>query len=344
MACSISPILARLEQVHHRLTASVSTSYRQGGCKRTAAAALLAHATRRGWSHVEALLRARPDLTRQVFEQLFYSEHFLSASQRDGCGPAALAPEQLGLLCLLFGAFPPEEDPRRDGAYRVTGDDSARQARSTLVSWLAEQGTPEAISTLQYVEARLGNRYRWIRSARVEAERRFRTTQWLPLGLAAIGAVLQAADRRLIRSEDDGLDAVVEAIQSYDSRLAHDGIGDRDDFWNRPHGAPPSPKEEERASEKVCASVRDYLRDYAVWADREVQVVRRLTPADVGGAAGSRPDVLCRVPAAAAAKGTPISIPIEVKLSFNPEARTGLREQLAGRSCRRQLPLEASSS
>ena len=59
--------------------------------------------------------------------------------------------------------------------------------------------------------------------------------------------------------------------------------------------------------------------------------MRRLTPADVGGAAGSRPDVLCRVPAAAAAKGTPISIPIEVKLSLNPEARTGLREQLAGR-------------
>jgi hypothetical protein len=146
-----------------------------------------------------------------------------------------------------------------------------------------------------------------------------------------VGEILEARKKRLIRSDVDALDAIVEAIQAYSRGLRRDRLGDLDDFWNLPTRSLPSPKDEQRASEKIGGAIREYLREYAVTADREVQVVRRLTPADAGGAPGSKPDVLCRIPAGATATDTPIAIPLEVKLSFNPQARSGLQDQLLGR-------------
>ncbi|HXD17175.1 MAG TPA: hypothetical protein VN654_09165 [Vicinamibacterales bacterium] len=296
------------------------------------AAALITHVTRDGWNHAQRFLRSRPDLAPQVLGQVFYRERFLSTQAGQDAGPASMAPEQLGeLLCLLLEAFPPENDPKRDGAHFVTPDDASRTARSQIVSWLSERHTAQAIATLRYVEQRLGERYPWLRSARVTAERRFRLAQWRPFEPKTIGETLDARQKHLIRSDADALDAVVEAVEIYARRLRQDSLGDLDDFWNLPKRGRPTPKDEQRASEKVGSAIRDYLRDYAVTADREVQIFRRLTPADAGGAPGSKPDVLCRVPAAATVTDVPIAIPLEVKLSFNPQARSGFQDQLAGR-------------
>jgi hypothetical protein len=296
------------------------------------AAALITHVTREGWDHVRGFLQSRPDLTRQVLGEVFYRERFLSAREGQDAGLTSMAPEQLGeLLCLLLEAFPPQSDPEHDGAHVVTPDDAARTARSQIISWLSDQQTAEAIATLRYVEQRLSERHPWLRSALVTAERRFRLAQWRPIEPKTIGEILGARDKRLIRSDADALDAVIEAVNIYARRLRQDRLGDLDDFWNLPKRGRPTPRVEQRASEKICAAILDYLRDYAVTADREVQIVRRLTPAHAGGAPGSKPDVLCRVPAAATVTDVPIAIPLEVKLSFNSQARSGLQDQLAGR-------------
>ena len=50
-----------------------------------------------------------------------------------------------------------------------------------------------------------------------------------------------------------------------------------------------------------------------------------------GGVPGSEVDVLTRVAASGSIAGDAIVIPVEVKLSSNAEARTGLRDQLVGR-------------
>jgi hypothetical protein len=297
-----------------------------------AAAALMTHVTRVGWEHVQALVRSRPDLAPKVLGEVFHRERFLSANAGTNSGPAAMTPEQVGeLLCLLLETFRPENDPQHDGAHWVSPDDSARTARSQLLSWLSDQQTPQAVAALRYVEHRLGHQYPWLRNARATAERRFRLAQWRPVEPKIVGEVLEARQKRLIRSDVDALDAIVEAIDAYSRGLRRDRLGDLDDFWNLPSRSLPSPKDEQRASEKIAGAIRDYLREYAVTADREVQVVRRLTPADAGGAPGSKPDVLCRIPAGATATDTPIAVPLEVKLSFNPQARSGLQDQLVGR-------------
>lgn len=67
-------------------------------------------------------------------------------------------------------------------------------------------------------------------------------------------------------------------------------------------------------------------------ADREVEIYRRKVSDDLGGTAGSEVDVLCTIPAVGMADAIdPIRIPVEVKLSHNSEARTGLRDQLVNR-------------
>jgi hypothetical protein len=297
-----------------------------------AAAALMTHVTPDGWNHAQTFLRERPDLARSVLGEVFYRQQFWRKRKGARVGLTSLAPRQLAeLIGLLLEVYPPENDPHYDEAHWVSPDDAARQARNQLISWVGEQQTAEGVATLRYVEGRFGERYPWLRSVRVGAERRFRLAQWRPLDARTIGEILDARQERLIRSDTDALDAVVEAVGAYARRLHQDRLEDREDFWNLPKRGWPSPRDEQHASRKVAAAILDYLREYAVTADREVQIVRRLTPADAGGAPGSKPDVLCRVPAAGTVTDTPIAIPLEVKLSFNPRARSGLQDQLAGR-------------
>jgi hypothetical protein len=78
-------------------------------------------------------------------------------------------------------------------------------------------------------------------------------------------------------------------------------------------------------------AVRNYFREYAVTADREIEISRRKVLKKRGGSPGSEVDVLCRFPARGVVSTDPIALPIEVKLSHNPEALTGLRDQLVNR-------------
>ena len=142
---------------------------------------------------------------------------------------------------------------------------------------------------------------------------------------------MTAHGKRLIRSGKDAVDGIIAAIEEYGTRLRHDSPNDLDDLWNRPAKLPPTPKEEERISDKLCTAIREYFRDYAVTAGREVQISRRKLPRQVAGASGSVVDIFCSVPAAAAADGDPITVPVEVKLSHNREARTALESQLVAR-------------
>jgi hypothetical protein len=88
-----------------------------------AAAALITHVTRAGWDHVRTFLHSRPDLVRSVLGEVFYGERFLSTKAGPGSGPASMTPEQLGeLVCLALEAFPPETDPKHDGAHFITPD------------------------------------------------------------------------------------------------------------------------------------------------------------------------------------------------------------------------------
>jgi hypothetical protein len=231
------------------------------------------------------------------------------------------------LVALLLRAFPPESDPQDDGRARFSGpDDEARRLRAQLISWLGDQCDMEAVEAIKLLERQFGAKYPWLRRPRATAERGYRLASWMPVPPQAVAKLLAERDKRLIRSGSDAVAGVIAAIRQFERRLRHEGSGDLDSLWNTPTGRLATPKEEEQVSTKLCDSIRDYFREYAVGAEREVEIYRRL-----GGVPGSEVDILCRVLPVGAKNGDTIIVPIEVKLSHNREARTGLRGQLVDR-------------
>jgi len=127
------------------------------------------------------------------------------------------------------------------------------------------------------------------------------------------------------------LSGIEAALEAYAHTLRQDGPESVEDLWNTPKGDVPSPKAEEHVSSKLCGAIRSYFDEYAIAADREVEIHRRTLPRASGGKPGSELDVLVQVPARGTASGTRIRVPLELKLSCNDQAKTGMKDQLVDR-------------
>ena len=298
-----------------------------------AALALLSERTVESWDHVLAFLRERRDLAPRILAEFAHGREFRHGRNEGRSGLEAMTPSRAGqLVGLLLELFPPP-DPKFDGGIMrgVTPEDSAREMRNRLINWLSEQRSVEAVLALRQLESTYGAKHPWLRRPRSQAERAYRQSRWGAIPPQSVAELLDAGSKRLIRSERDALEGVREAIETYARNLRHKSPSDLEDLWNLPKGRAPTPKAEERVSDKLCQAIREYFERFAVTADREVQVFRRKLPRDLGGAPGSEVDVLARVPAAGSTEGDAIAIPVEVKLSNTPEARSGLRAQLVDR-------------
>lgn len=298
-----------------------------------ATVALLHERTNESWEVVVDLLHRRPDLAIRILGEYAHGNRYRSQHDEDRPGLRQMGARQVGqLFALLLEHFPPENDPDYGGEVHSVGlDDAARDLRNQLISWLGDQRDLAAVEVLREIESKFGAKYPWLRRPRSRAERAYRMARWTPIDPRSTAEVLVARDKRLIRNNQDALDGVVAAIEEYNRRLRSESPSEVDDLWNRPRGAPATPKEEERISDKICVAVRNYFRDFAVVADREVQIARRKVAATAGGAPGSEVDVKYEVPAIGTVSGDAIVIPIEVKLSHNAGARTGLKNQLVDR-------------
>ncbi len=302
-----------------------------------AAVTLLRVQAREAWPRVFELLQRRPDVAQRVLGDFAHGGRGLArhVDREEPGGLTTLSPAQLGqLVALLLENFPPETDPQYNGAHFASPEESARRMRDGLITWLGDQKDIESVEALRALEREYSTRYSWLRRPRARAERAYRLNSWQPVAPSVVAKVLAEQSARVLGSGTDALDGVVAAVDDYQRRLKSDSPSEIDDLWNQPRGAVPTPKDEERASDKICVAIRDYFRDYAVTANREVQVYRRKSAKSLGGAPGSEVDVLCEVPAAGAAVDVPIKIPIEVKLAHNREAQTGLRDQLVERYMR----------
>jgi len=292
-----------------------------------AAAALLNERPIDAWEGVMNFLRKRPDLAETVLAQFAHGRDL----RKRGLS-ADLGPKRLGELAeVLFSVFPPESDPPHDGAYWVGERDSAVELRKTLVVQLSEQSSEGAIAALRSLEAKHGFKNPWLRRPRAEAERRHLLAEWRPIPPVAVAEILANADRRLVRSAEDVIAAISEALERYEHRLQKGSPPAIEDLWNTNRKHPPYPKDEERVSDKVCEAICDAFKGFAVCASREVQLRRRVLAKNLGGSAGSECDVLVTVPPNGTSADQQIVVVVEVKGSWNPEAKTGMRDQLVSR-------------
>ena len=293
--------------------------------------ALLYERTEEAWNLAIGFLQTRPDLAKTVLARYAHAEPRPYRKGKDDSRTEYTRGQVGELVSLLLEHFPPEKDPRHFGAYWVQEDDSAVTLRDQLISWLAEQKDGGALEALRILERRFGKKYPWLRRPRSTVERAFRQSQWNPIDPTTVALLLVDNTKKLIRSENDAMEGILAAIERYEHDLHHASPSKLEDLWNTPNNAPPTPKIEERISDKLCEAIRDYFREFAVTAEREVQVFRRNVPKKLGGEPGSEVDVLVRIPAKGTTGLDGIAIPIEVKRSNNTEARTGLRDQLVDR-------------
>jgi hypothetical protein len=287
------------------------------------------------WNDVLGLLETRPEIRRLALGGYAHSERRRRHTKDDGETADEITIPQMGdLLRQLFLAFPPETDPERDGAYWVGPDDSGRSLRNAILSALGDKGDVEAVKALRRLEEEFGIKYPWLRRPRARAEREYRNSRWNPVPPEAVARILSSRDSRLMRNAQDVLDGIAEAVELYSASLRHASPSALEDLWNTPTNAKPSPKLEERASDKLCAAIREYFTSRAVTAGRELQIRRGIVQRQLGGEAGSEVDVLVAVPAIGTTHGKPIEVPIEVKRSSNRDVKTSLKAQLVDRYMR----------
>ena len=288
------------------------------------AVSLLRRRAAESWHAMRGFLCSMEERGRRVLKRFAHEDEW---------GPLDwVSTRQLGELTgVLIELFPPETDPDSEGVHEVTPERSVRTLRTRLISYLGDQEDAESVVMLRDLERRFGTRYPWLRQPRSKAERTFRLSRWSPFSVDVVADVVGAETRRLIRSEDDVIDGIEYALEGYATALRLDGGESPEDLWNTARGAVPTPKAEEHASNKLCAAVRSYFRDYAVAANREVQIRRRSVGRGSGGEPGSEVDILVQVLSRGTSSGDAIVVPMEVKLSCNEEAQTGIRGQLADR-------------
>lgn len=231
---------------------------------------------------------------------------------------------------LYHPVFAEESKDEEENAGELVNAERMDNFLHRLMNETSGRGDAESVRAFRDLESRYGKKYQWLRRPRAKAERNHRMANWQPHQLEAITRVLNSADKRLILDEADVLDGIQAALEAYEGRLHHHSPSELEDLWDTPRDREPTPKSEERVSDKICAAIRDYFHKYAVTANREVQIRRRVRDGDAG-APGSRLDVLVDVPRAGAVGRAPIAVPVEVKLSHNQEAKTAMKTQLVER-------------
>ena len=210
-----------------------------------AAVALLKELPTQSCEQVFSVFDRRPEISRNALGQLAHipgteMKWLLSLNEQ----------QQGHLLELLFSAFPPKSDAQHEGAHFVGPADSGAFLRDRLLSLVSNQGTATAVATLRRLETKLRHEYPWLRFPRADAERAERLRMWTPLDLKEMSWLLKDGAARLLRSEDDLVVLICEALRRFQKSL--DGPPPlSQNLWNTPYREPPTPKKEEAVSDNL---------------------------------------------------------------------------------------------
>jgi hypothetical protein len=245
----------------------------------------------------------------------------------------ALSEDRLvDLWRFLHERFPPSEDPVVHGAHFVSPRESIAELRSRLLPELAQRGTDQAVALLR----RLADQHPampQLARLTVDAEHAARRGDWTPLPPRQVVALLAARDRLLVRTSQDLLDVVLDALRTIQQDLRHSAPPQATLLWNHVPGCRPQgdlgcrPKTEDEVSDYLKPQLERLLQAPVV--NREVQVQRRRTRG-----LGERVDLLVQLLVHAQARTAPhdlVQVAIEVKGCWNGEVLTAIDEQLVPR-------------
>lgn len=260
----------------------------------------------------------------QVMRLIARSERF------GGVIRAKLMESDLGDLCLwLWKQYPPENDPKRIGSYRVTVEHEIADFRDNILRQLVERGTEQSIQQLNRLQEKTSLDFRRYLH---QAEFIMRQHSWKPPSPKELRELFEDKHARWVQDENQLLDVIEELLDQLNVELQHGYMGSLPtaiDLWNEyPHGklGPEkvkfTPKDEERLSDYVARFLKCKLEERNVFIGRETQISR-----------GNLTDILIetRQQLADGRFGDTLTIVIEVKGCWNSEIKGALSKQLAER-------------
>jgi hypothetical protein len=287
-----------------------------------AAGALFTHAKDCGWNTLWPLIEMHTELGHSLFETFAYNPH-----KPYGEIFARLKEQQLAqLYSWLAQQFSHKDDPGFKDFGVVTYDDSVRRFRDSVLEFLREKGSKEAVYAIQLIAATLPE-LDWINFVVLRAQARMRQVTWEPQAPETILALAANSQKRLVQTGTQLLDVVIDSLDRLSQKL-HGETPAVADLWNQFNRDTFTPKDENHLSDYVKRHLDDDLRQRGIVINREVEI--RRAP---GAPIGERTDI--RVEAIAPTDRTnefdKVSVIIETKGCWNAELNEAMQTQLKER-------------
>ncbi|MBC8991840.1 hypothetical protein H9X95_16965 [Micromonospora chalcea] len=315
-----------VDTAHHALEADVSSGWQRQLAAR-AARALLTVDSHQYLATVLSAVGKDAALGRDV-------ALCLGASYSDFL--ADLEEEQLAeLYRWLSGLFPPEDDVPIEGVHFVGPEEQTREWRDRVLQSISSRGSEQALRALTKLRDEYPSRV-IITSHILRARTNLFASAWSPPTPVELAALFEDANRRLVRSERELADLLVEVLEAIGNDLPTHG----ELLWDRlPARVLPKsyqlkeawlPKPEPALSAYISHELTKRLERRGLAVNREVLV----RPTDAYGA-GDRTDIQIE----ATMRDDPVKGPtpdrivvvIEVKGPWNRELLSAQQQQLAQR-------------
>jgi hypothetical protein len=316
----LADTLARNDPMAARnvLTTWVSPEAIASDEQRAAAAVglLLTYDAHAFWPMLKSLLEKQPA----------FAEHaVLHAAQGIHRGGLDLPADALADLYLwMRHHFSPDQDSQHEDAHFVGPREAAGHWRDELLGSLRDAGTPAAVAAVRRIADSLPQET-WLERTYAAACNAQRGGSWRPVPPSQLVALTSDRRTRLVRSANELLDAVHEALATIQDRL-HGDTPESHLLWDT---RSMRPKSEDEVSDYLHNRIKDLLQTGGAIVNREVQV-RRNQPSGIGERTDLRVDAVAAHPAR---DGVPpiLTVVAEVKGAWSTELLTAIQDQLVGR-------------
>ncbi|HKP52598.1 MAG TPA: hypothetical protein VJ183_08090 [Chloroflexia bacterium] len=294
-----------------------------------AAELLISYADDAAWPLIWPVISSDTGFGQEVVSRIAHS-HGAGAS-----GIYRLSDDDLADLYIwLAHQYPHAEDFIPEGAHFVQPRESIARWRDSLLRYLEERGTSQALEALKYITEVLPH-LGWLKWTLLRAQETYRRHNWKPPLPRAILDLARNEERRLVQSGEQLLDAIVQSLKRLEAELQGE-TPSAIDLWNEMGGNPKkyTPKDENRLSDYVKKYLDRDLKARGIVVNREVEIRRgEETDIYVGAITVSEDGVYATV-----------TVVIETKGCWHRELHSAMETQLVRRylsdtSCKHGLYL-----
>lgn len=284
---------------------------------------LLNYAPDAGWNTVWFAIQRDAEFGREVCSRMADG----TDSGRSLVG--RITADQLADLYIwLARQYPHNEDPNYGEAHFVGTRENIARWRDSILAILREMGTDESCNAIRHIADELPE-LNWLNQALINAQNVTRRKTWRPSQPEDLIKMMSNQRLRLVRSGEDLLDILIEALKRLEAKLQGETPA-AIDLWGPIPGKNNCyrPKDENHFSDYVKRFLDDYLKHKGVVVNREVEVRRSM-----GGNPGERLDI--RVDAvikdASGKVYDSVNAIIEIKGSWHAELNSAMQTQLVDR-------------